>query len=274
MGCDALAAALKKHAIVSPEPGGGVLTEPFPFNLMFRTSIGPKGDTVGFLRPETAQGIFVSFRDLLYYNGGRLPMAVSQIGQSFRNEISPQQGLLRVREFTQAEIEHFVHPDRKGHPRFAEVAHVAPIMASVAVQQEARRPAPMRLGDAVANGVVANETLAYYIGRTYLFMVAIGINPKRMKFRQHLPNEMAHYACGAASSLHCFCGLKSSQSHLGAAKPCLASEASAQACRLLGLRGGYKLRVDRVRGPRGPLCVRPLQPHRGQQGESCGMGAV
>lgn len=197
MDCEALGAKIKEHGLESPEPGGGALTDPFPFNLMFRTSIGPRGDTVGFLRPETAQGIFVSFRDLLYYNGGRLPMAVSQIGQSFRNEISPQQGLLRVREFTQAEIEHFVHPDRKDHPRFAEVADVAPIMASAAVQQEARRPAPMRLGDAVASGVVANETLAFYIGRTYLFMVAIGINPKRMKFRQHLPNEMAHYACGA-----------------------------------------------------------------------------
>lgn len=52
-------------------------------------------------------------RDLLYYNGGRLPFAAAQIGQSYRNEIAPRQGLLRVREFTQAEIEHFCHPDRK-----------------------------------------------------------------------------------------------------------------------------------------------------------------
>jgi glycyl-tRNA synthetase (class II) len=52
-------------------------------------------------------------RDLLYYNGGRLPFAAAQIGQSYRNEIAPRQGLLRVREFTQAEIEHFCHPDKK-----------------------------------------------------------------------------------------------------------------------------------------------------------------
>ena len=53
------------------------------------------------------------YRDLLYYNGSKLPFAASQIGQSYRNEISPRQGLLRVREFTQAEIEHFCNPDDK-----------------------------------------------------------------------------------------------------------------------------------------------------------------
>jgi glycyl-tRNA synthetase len=197
MNCEKLASKLKELDIQSPEPNGGKLSDPFPFNLMFRTSIGPRGDMVGFLRPETAQGIFVSFRDLLYFNGGRLPMAVAQIGQSFRNEIAPKQGLLRVREFTQAEIEHFVHPERKQHPRFSEVADVAPMLASVSVQQKGERPAPMKLGDAVKAGIIANETLAYYIGRTYLFMLTVGVNPKRMKFRQHLPNEMAHYACGA-----------------------------------------------------------------------------
>lgn len=55
-------------------------------------------------------------RDLLYYNGGKLPFAAAQIGQSYRNEISPRAGLLRVREFTQAEIEHFVDPDDKASP--------------------------------------------------------------------------------------------------------------------------------------------------------------
>jgi glycyl-tRNA synthetase len=192
---------LKEYKCKSPEQDGGELSEPYPFNLMFKTSIGPKGDMIGFLRPETAQGIFVSFRDLLYYNGGKLPFAAAQIGQSFRNEISPKQGLLRVREFTQAEVEHFVHPDHKDHPRFSEVADIAPVLASVQVQQSGQPPSAMKLGDAVAQGIVANETLAYFIGRTYLFMLAVGINPKRMMFRQHLPNEMAHYASGAKPAL-------------------------------------------------------------------------
>ena len=59
----------------------------------------------------------MNFRDLLYHNGGKLPFACAQIGQSFRNEIAPRAGLLRVREFTQAEIEHFVHPEHKARGR-------------------------------------------------------------------------------------------------------------------------------------------------------------
>ena len=76
---------------------GNDLTEPFNFNLMFQTSIGPTGQLTGFLRPETAQGMFVNFRRLLDYNNGRLPMAVAQIGSAYRNEIAPRGGLLRVR---------------------------------------------------------------------------------------------------------------------------------------------------------------------------------
>jgi hypothetical protein len=76
---------------------GNDLTEPFNFNLMFQTSIGPTGNLTGFLRPETAQGMFVNFRRLLDYNNGRLPMAVAQIGSAYRNEIAPRGGLLRVR---------------------------------------------------------------------------------------------------------------------------------------------------------------------------------
>jgi len=99
-----------------------------------QTSIGPKGDMVGYLRPETAQGIFVNFRDLLYYNGSKLPFAAAQIGNSYRNEISPRAGLLRVREFTQAEIEHFVNPDDKSHPKFASVQDLQPLLYSRELQ--------------------------------------------------------------------------------------------------------------------------------------------
>ena len=105
-------AAFGELGIKAPATGND-LSEPFNFNLMFQTSIGPTGALVGFLRPETAQGMFVNFRRLIDYNNGRLPMAVAQIGSAYRNEIAPRGGLLRVREFTMAEIEHFVAPHRK-----------------------------------------------------------------------------------------------------------------------------------------------------------------
>jgi glycyl-tRNA synthetase len=98
------------------------LTKAEPFNLMFGTMIGPTGQMKGYLRPETAQGIFINFRRLLEYNNGRMPFAAAQIGLGFRNEIAPRQGLLRVREFTMAEIEHFCDPNDKSHPKFKSMA--------------------------------------------------------------------------------------------------------------------------------------------------------
>ena len=189
-----LGAALTAYGVKAPDTKNDI-SEPYAFNLMFKTSIGPRGDMVGYLRPETAQGIFVNFRDLLYYNGGKLPFAAAQIGNSYRNEISPRAGLLRVREFTQAEIEHFVNANDKSHPKFASVAELAPLLYSRELQMgEEKASKPMKLGEAVSRGIIANETLAYFIGRTWLFFQRVGIDPARMRFRQHLKHEMAHYA--------------------------------------------------------------------------------
>jgi glycyl-tRNA synthetase len=120
MGKEQLNAVIKELNIKAPDTGND-LSEALPFNLMFETQIGPTGTQRGFLRPETAQGIFINFRRLLDYNNSRMPFAAAQIGLGFRNEIHPKQGLLRVREFTMAEIEHFVDPDNKKHIRFDRV---------------------------------------------------------------------------------------------------------------------------------------------------------
>lgn len=188
-----LGAAITAYGVRAPDTQHD-LSPPFPFNLMFGTSIGPRSDQPAYLRPETAQGIFVNFKDLLYYNGGKLPFAAAQVGQSYRNEIAPQQGLLRVREFTQAEIEHFCHPDDKRHIRFRSVADLAAPLLSRALQVTGQQAERMTLADALRQGTIANETLAYYIGRTYLFMAKVGIDLRRLRFRQHLEHEMAHYA--------------------------------------------------------------------------------
>lgn len=90
---------------------------------MFETQIGPTGKVLGYMRPETAQGMFVNFKRLLEFNGGRMPFAAAQIGTAFRNEIAPRSGLLRVREFPLAEIEHFLNPMDKSHAKFSTVAN-------------------------------------------------------------------------------------------------------------------------------------------------------
>ncbi|KAL6492744.1 hypothetical protein OROGR_033121 [Orobanche gracilis] len=188
-----LGAKIKEYGITAPDTKNP-LSDPYPFNLMFETKIGPSGLQTGYLRPETAQGIFVNFKDLYYYNGNKLPFAAAQIGQAFRNEISPRQGLLRVREFTLAEIEHFVDPEDKSHPKYAIVADLEFLMFPREEQVSGQSSKRIRLGEAVSKGIVNNETLGYFIGRVYLFLTRLGIDKDRLRFRQHLANEMAHYA--------------------------------------------------------------------------------
>ncbi|XP_058986336.1 glycine--tRNA ligase [Musca domestica] len=189
-----MADVLTKYQIKSPLTGND-LTEPIEFNLMFATQIGPTGLVKGFLRPETAQGIFVNFKRLLEFNQGKLPFAVAQIGNSFRNEISPRSGLIRVREFTMAEIEHFCDPTQKDHPKFELIAETEMTLYSACNQMDGKSAQKIRIGDAVKSGLVANETLGYYMARIHQFLLTIGIKPECLRFRQHMSNEMAHYAC-------------------------------------------------------------------------------
>lgn len=175
-------------------PSKNALTEPEDFNMMFSSMIGPSGAMKGFLRPETAQGIFLAYKRLYEFNQSKLPFAGAQIGVAYRNEISPKQGVLRVREFQMAEIEHFLDPNDKDHPRFKEVADLVLPLLPADSQMGGKPITKVSLGDAVASKLIDNETLGYFIGRIYLFMIHIGANPNRIRFRQHLANEMAHYA--------------------------------------------------------------------------------
>ncbi|VDN54869.1 unnamed protein product [Dracunculus medinensis] len=185
---------ISKFNFKSPVTGND-LTEPIAFNLMFPTLIGPTGDFKAYLRPETAQGIFVNFKRLLEFNQGKLPFAAAQIGSGFRNEISPRQGLIRVREFTMCEIEHFVDPNDKKHSKFSKVSDHKLNLLSACNQLAGKSAETVSIGKAVKEGIVANETLGYYMARVHMFLVKVGIDPRRMRFRQHLSNEMAHYAC-------------------------------------------------------------------------------
>ncbi|KAJ3064911.1 Glycine--tRNA ligase 1, mitochondrial [Podochytrium sp. JEL0797] len=184
---------MQKLEIKAPETGNDV-SEPKLFNLMFETQIGPTGQFKGYLRPETAQGHFLNFKRLLESNQDQMPFASASIGKSFRNEISPRQGLLRVREFTMAEIEHFVDPLKKDHPRFDKIKDLELTLYPADRQLVGSGAVRMTMGDAVAQGVVNNQTLGYFVCRIYLFLIRIGINPTRLRFRQHMANEMAHYA--------------------------------------------------------------------------------
>ena len=110
--CNARLRADKIEGGKCPNCGSANLTEPRQFNLMFRTTVGPVEDESGlaYLRPETAQGIFVNFKNVLDSTNRKLPFGVAQIGKAFRNEITPGNFIFRTREFEQMEIEYFVKP--------------------------------------------------------------------------------------------------------------------------------------------------------------------
>lgn len=192
---DGIQALIEKWKIQSPAKHP--LTQPVPFNLMFNTMIGPGERAIpGFLRPETAQGIFVNF-PRLYEFQKQLPFACAQQGVAYRNEIAPRNGLVRCREFMMAEIEHFADPEKlNDFPKFDNVKDLEIGFLSAARQENegATEAVKMTIGKAVEDGIVCHKTMGYYIGRTYLFMTSVGINPEKLRFRQHRSNEKAHYA--------------------------------------------------------------------------------
>lgn len=186
---------IERLDIRNPDGNNKVLP-PTPFNLMFKTTLGPSSASPGYLRPETAQGQFLNFKKLLEYNQNAMPFASASIGKSFRNEISPRSGLLRVREFLMAEIEHFVDPEGgKKHHRFNEIKDLRLNFLDRDTQLSGKTNVQnISIGEAVEKKLVDNETLGYFVGKIYLFLLRIGVDNSKLRFRQHMANEMAHYA--------------------------------------------------------------------------------
>ncbi|MCL2607207.1 MAG: glycine--tRNA ligase [Methanomassiliicoccaceae archaeon] len=178
----------KKNGVACPECKGklGPVEE---FNLMFKTTIGPGSSRVGYLRPETAQGIFVNYLNLYRYNREKLPLGVIQTGRGYRNEIAPRQGMIRMREFNMMEVELFVDPDNKDWDRFPMIEN-----EKMTLVPGDGKEMILTVGEAVKKGIIANRVLAYFVYATQQLLISLGIDPERLRFRQHLSDEMAHYA--------------------------------------------------------------------------------
>jgi len=191
-----MSAKIKELGIKCPECQGR-LAEVGWFNLMFKTNIGPIEGNPGYTRPETAQGIFLDFPRIFRAHGTRLPLAVAQIGKSFRNEISPRQGLIRLREFTQMEIEYFFNPTNDKHPKFAEVANQK-IKILTRESQEAGKDeeTEMTAQEAVERKIIPNQILAYYLARETQFYVMMGVPYSDFRFRHMMADETPHYSGG------------------------------------------------------------------------------
>ncbi|RLF53703.1 MAG: glycine--tRNA ligase [Thermoplasmata archaeon] len=179
--------ALKKNLLRCPRCGM-VLKNVSPVNLMFSTKIGIGEGRKAFLRPETAQGIFTNFHFLYRFAREKLPIGVVQIGKGYRNEVSPRQGIIRLREFSMAEAEIFFDPTNKTHSDFEKVKDKKLFLF------DNEKEMKLSLREAVKNKVVDNQALAYYMYLTQEFLLSAGVDPKKFRFRKHAKDELAHYA--------------------------------------------------------------------------------
>ncbi|MWV41878.1 glycine--tRNA ligase [Natrialba sp. INN-245] len=186
---------IAEYELVCPECGAGLADVAVEaFNLMFATNIGPGDSDPGYLRPETAQGIFVEFPRLKEYARNQLPFGVTQIGRAYRNEISPRRSIIRTREFTQAELEYFVDPE-EDEPDLERVADVEVTLYPASEQNsEDGSEIETTIGDAVSEGIICDEWVAYFLGVAKPWYDSVGVDMDRFRFRQHLSGERAHYA--------------------------------------------------------------------------------
>lgn len=183
--------AISQHGIRCPKCKGS-FNKTERFNMMFKVGIGPEGKEA-YLRPETCQSIFVDFPRLFKSMRGTLPVGVGQIGKSFRNEIAPRQGLLRLREFYQAEIEVFCNPDRLDDVKgFAEVAGT--VLNLQVDSNSGGSPQSFTCASAVESGLLPNRMVAYYLGLLAEFYQKTGIDMSKSRFRKLGEKEKAFYA--------------------------------------------------------------------------------
>jgi glycyl-tRNA synthetase len=192
---DEIADIIAEHDLTCPDCGTALAGEPVDdFNLMFETNIGPGSSSPGYLRPETAQGIFVEFPQLSEYARNQLPFGVAQIGKAYRNEISPRKSLIRVREFTQAELEHFIDPEEDDPPIERVEDVTLPLYSADQQESEDGGLQELTVREALDEGVVGDEWVAFYLGLSKAWYERIGVDMDRFRYRQHLPGELAHYA--------------------------------------------------------------------------------
>ncbi|WP_455447987.1 glycine--tRNA ligase [Natrinema thermotolerans] len=186
---------IAEYELVCPSCGAGLAGQAVEtFNLMFETNIGPGDSDPGYLRPETAQGIFVEFPRLKEYARNQLPFGVTQIGRAYRNEISPRRSIIRTREFTQAELEYFIDPETD-EPDLESVADVEVTLYPASEQnEEGGEEIETTIGAAVEEGIVSSPWVAYFLGVAKPWYEAVGVDMDRFRFRQHLSGERAHYA--------------------------------------------------------------------------------
>ena len=184
---------LEENNVICPSCKSKLGSDVKQHNLMLKTNVGI--DIEMYNRPETATTTYLPFLNYLRFFRDKLPFGVYQIGNAYRNEISPRQHLLRGREFTQAEAQLFLFKDQKDNfPRFNEVKDLSLPFWTADAQKQDRAVVELSLGEAIEKGVLKNKAYAWTLGIVYKLFLELGFPKDRLRFNQHLPEKLAFYA--------------------------------------------------------------------------------
>ncbi len=194
MSLDEVAAEIERHDIVCPDCNGK-FGAPTRYLTMFETTIGPYAGSVGYGRPEAAQNIFVEFNRLYNVARERLPFGCINIGKALRNEISPRQGLIRLREFTIADLEFFFDPEEPSCERIAEVENeVLPILLCETRLKECEDTTEITVREALDRKIIHSEWQAFFMAQAKRLLIELGVPQTKQRFLEKLTWEKAHYS--------------------------------------------------------------------------------
>jgi len=189
-----LETVLMDKNIRCPECNSTSWGEPKYFLTMFQTTIGPYSEATGYGRPEAAQGIFVEFKRIYEQEREKLPLGIAQIGHAVRNEISPRQGVIRLREFTIMDVEFFFDPEEPCpwlNTVQDETLCLIPAERKLKNQKE---PVTMTAREAVVKGIVKTEWQAFFMALAKQLLTQLGVPEEKQRFIEKLPWEKAHYS--------------------------------------------------------------------------------
>ncbi len=196
LNADGLTETIRKIGLVCPSCKGD-LGPVQAYNLMMQTRLGLNQEA--YLRPETATTTYLLFKRFLTFFRDKLPAAVFQIGKAYRNEISPRQGMLRLREFTQTEGQIFLlEKDEMDWSQFHDITDEKLPLVTYKAQEKGKFDSIMtKMSDAVKNGFFQKPAYAWCVHLAYTIFRQMGFSDEKMRLRQHLPTERAHYAADA-----------------------------------------------------------------------------
>ena len=184
---------IKEKNILCPSCKGRLNLEIKRQSLMMKTTVGI--DTIAYLRPETATTTYLPFKHYVNFFRGKLPFSVFQIGKAFRNEISPRQHLLRMREFTQAESQMFLTKEiKKDFSKFEEIKKEKLPLWTEQMQKENKNFEKISLEEAIDKKILKNKAYAWNLWLSFEIIKSIGIKEEKIRFRQHFSDERAFYS--------------------------------------------------------------------------------